>query len=84
MITRNQRGWVIALAQLLPDSETAPPQPEDRYQPAPSPDGRVEVIRHDPKATDTLADEALVAIARLLGRQAAREWFHAQGAEHGT
>jgi excisionase family DNA binding protein len=50
MITRNQRGWVIALAQLLPDSETAPPQPEDRYQPAPSPDGRVEVIRHDPKA----------------------------------
>jgi hypothetical protein len=41
-------------------------------------------VRRDPSNTSTLADEAVGAIARLLGRQAAREWFHAEEAKHGA
>jgi hypothetical protein len=80
MITRNQSGWVVTLVQDLSLNQTTRSHPEDRHRSAPRPGARVEVIRHDPKATDTLADEVLVALARLLGRQAAREWFQAQGA----
>ena len=40
---------------------------------------RAEAIRREPTDTATLADKVLVAIARLLGRQAAREWFEAEG-----
>jgi hypothetical protein len=75
---------VITLAQHLPRTQTSQSQPEGRDRPAPGPDARVEVIRRDPSNTSTLADEVVGAIARLLGRQAAREWFHAQEAEHGA
>jgi hypothetical protein len=84
MITRNQRGWVITLAQHVRLTQTAPSQPENRHRLAPGPDARVEVIRRDPRDIATLADEVVGSIARLLGRQAAREWFHAEEAKHGA
>ena len=45
---------------------------------------RVKTPRRDPKDTPHLVHEVLVAIARLLGRQAAREWFQRQGAHDGA
>ena len=75
---------MIALATYLPTAQTARSDPADHDPPAPSPDARTETIKRDPRDTATLADEVCAAIARLLGRQAAREWFHAQEAEHGA
>lgn len=69
---------MIALAQRLPPSQTSRSQPDDRHRPAPSANARVEAARHDPSDAATLADEVRVGIARLLGRQAAREWFQAE------
>ena len=53
---------------------------EPRFRSAPSTDVRVvPAAERYPRDTATLADKVLVAIARLLGRQAAREWFEAEG-----
>ena len=68
---------MIALTKHLHLTQTQ--QPEDPDPPAPNPDARAETIRHNLTDTATLADKVLVAIARLLGRQAAREWFEAEG-----
>jgi hypothetical protein len=70
---------VITLVQHLPLNQTTRSHPGDRLRPAPGPDARAETIRHHPRDTATLADEVLVALARLLGRQAAWEWFGAEG-----
>jgi len=70
---------VITLAKQLPLTQTAPSQPEDRHRPAPSPDARAETITCNPTDTATRAEEVVGAIARLLGRQAAREWFRVEG-----
>ena len=70
---------MIALAQHLPLAQIPPLPPEDSDRPAPRPDARAETIRRDPTDTATLAEEVLTALARLLGRQVAREWFRVEG-----
>ena len=70
---------MITLAKHLSLTQTAPSQPEDRHRSAPSPDARAETIRRDRTDTATRAEEVVGAIARLLGRQAAREWFRVEG-----
>ena len=72
------------LPKYLPLAQILPLLSEDSDRPAPSPDARAETIRRAPTDTTTLAEEVLTALARLLGRQLAREWFAAQGAEHGA
>ena len=70
---------MIALPQHPPPTQTTQSEPEDCDQSTPNTAARMETTRRDPKDTATLADEVLVSIARLLGRQAAREWFRAEG-----
>jgi len=70
---------VITLVKRLPLTQTAPSQPKDRHRSAPSPDARAETIRRNRTDTATRAEEVLTALARLLGRQFAREWFRAEG-----
>jgi hypothetical protein len=79
MITRNQRGWVITLVQHLPLNQTTRSCPGDRHRPVPRPDAHAETITCNSSDTTSLTDEVCAAIARLLGRQAAREWFGAEG-----
>jgi hypothetical protein len=70
---------VITLVQHLPLNQTTRSHPGDRHRPAPRPDAHAEMIRLAPSDTTSLADEICAAIARLLGRQAARKWFGAEG-----
>jgi hypothetical protein len=68
---------VILLSKHLSNAQIA--QPECRSRTMPSDGAWAAPDRRDPKDTASLADEVLMAIARLLGRQAAREWFRADG-----
>jgi hypothetical protein len=70
---------VITLAQHLSLNHAMRSQPQDRHRSAPNPGACVETTRRDPSDTTTLADEVVRAIARLLGRQLAREWYRAEG-----
>jgi hypothetical protein len=61
-----------------------PEDSEHHRQPTPHADAPAEALGRDPEDAATLAQGVLTAIARLLGRQAAREWLQTQGAEHGA
>jgi hypothetical protein len=69
----------IPLPKHLSNAEIAWFAPEACDPSRPNTAPRVETIGLDPSNTTTPADQNCVAIARLLGRQAAREWFGAEG-----
>jgi hypothetical protein len=70
---------VIPLPKHLSNAEIAWFAPEACDPSRPNTAPRVETIRLDASDTTSLADEVCAAIARLLGRQAGREWFGAEG-----
>jgi hypothetical protein len=70
---------VIPLPKHRSNAEIARFAPEACDPSRPNTAARVETTTRNPSETTTPADEVCAAIARLLGRQAAREWFGAEG-----